>query len=147
MPEFMSNTWRCGAPESAEAAAPAARFDQALARARADKRAALATYLPVGYPDPAGSQRILHSLSEVSDFIELGWPYTDPWLDGPLISRASAQALAAGFRAHHLFEAIRSLSSSRASLLVMSYYQPLARYGDTSRQRPRGSRGLGCDPS
>ncbi|MCX4681628.1 tryptophan synthase subunit alpha [Streptomyces sp. NBC_01433] len=100
-----------------------------LARARADNRAALATYLPAGYPNQTQSLRILHRLAEVSDVIELGWPYSEPTLDGPVIQRAGAQALAAGFRVRHLLASIRSLAASPASVLVMAYFPPLFKYG------------------
>jgi tryptophan synthase alpha chain len=52
-----------------------ARFDQVLARIRADNRAALATYLPAGYPNQAQSLWVLPRLAEVADAIELGRPY------------------------------------------------------------------------
>ncbi|MDF3303198.1 tryptophan synthase subunit alpha [Streptomyces tropicalis] len=106
-----------------------ARFDQVLAQARASNRAALATYLPAGYPTQAQSLRILHRLAEVTDVIELGWPYSEPSLDGPVIQRAAAQSLAAGFRVRHLLESIHFLAASPASVLVMAYYPPLFKYG------------------
>ncbi|MGP3953486.1 tryptophan synthase subunit alpha [Streptomyces sp. 7N604] len=126
----MISTWRGGStPPSPPGAWPAARLDRTFAAARGEGRAALATYLPVGYPTPSQSLRILHRLAETADVIELGWPYSDPMMDGPVIQRAATQALAAGFRARHLIAAIRDLASAPASLLVMSYYGPLARYG------------------
>jgi tryptophan synthase alpha chain len=126
----MNATWRGTSPppEGPAPGAPA-RFDQVLARARADNRAALATYLPAGYPNQAQSLRILHRLAEVTDVIELGWPYSEPSLDGPVIQRAGAQSLAAGFRVRHLLESIRSLATSPASVLVMAYFPPLFKYG------------------
>ncbi|MET8816529.1 tryptophan synthase subunit alpha [Streptomyces sp. NPDC004549] len=126
----MNATWRAPSrPQAGPAPGPPARFDQVLARARADNRAALATYLPAGYPSQAQSLRILHRLAEVSDVIELGWPYSEPTLDGPVIQRAAAQSLAAGFRVRHLLESIRSLATSPASVLVMAYFPPLYKYG------------------
>lgn len=53
----------------------AVRFDQVLARTRAGNRAALATYLPAGYPNQTQRLGILHRLAEVTDVIDLGWPY------------------------------------------------------------------------
>ncbi len=106
-----------------------ARFDQVLAHARAGNRAALATYLPAGYPTQAQSLRILHRLAEVTDVIELGWPYSEPSLDGKVIQKAAARSLAAGFRVRHLLETIHSLAASSASVLVMAYYPPLFKYG------------------
>ncbi|MCX4826369.1 tryptophan synthase subunit alpha [Streptomyces sp. NBC_01142] len=126
----MNATWRGTSPppEGPAPGAPA-RFDQVLARARADNRAALATYLPAGYPNQAQSLRILHRLAGVTDVIELGWPFSEPTLDGPVIQRAGAQSLAGGFRVRHLLEIIRSLATSPASVLVMAYFPPLFKYG------------------
>ncbi|MCQ1580417.1 tryptophan synthase subunit alpha [Streptomyces parvus] len=126
----MNATWRgTNRPPAGPASDASARFDQVLAHARADNRAALATYLPAGYPTQAQSLRIMHRLAEVTDVIELGWPYSEPTMDGPVIQRAAAQSLAAGFRVRHLLESIRSLATSPASVLVMAYFPPLFKYG------------------
>lgn len=126
----MKATWLgTSCPPADLAPGPPARFDQVLARARADNRAALATYLPAGYPTQVQSLRILHRLAEISDVIEVGWPYSEPILDGPVIRRASSQSLAAGFRVSHLLDSVRSLAMSPASVLVMAYYPPLYQYG------------------
>ncbi|MFF1733740.1 tryptophan synthase subunit alpha [Streptomyces sp. NPDC058247] len=107
-----------------------ARLDQALALARSQGRAALATYLPVGYPNRADSMDALHLLAQASDVVELGVPHVAPVLDGPVIRRASAQALAGGFRMQDLITAARELSAASATaLLVMSYWHPISRYG------------------
>ncbi|MFI0813595.1 tryptophan synthase subunit alpha [Streptomyces echinatus] len=72
----MNATWRgTRRPPAGPVPGAPARFDQVLARACADNRAALATYLPVGYPNQARSLRILHRLAEVTDVVELGWPH------------------------------------------------------------------------
>lgn len=110
--------------------APGARLDQVLAAAAAEGRAALATYVPVGYPTMAESMDTLRQLARYSDIIELGIPHTDPVFDGPVIQQAAAQALASGFQMADLFAAVRDLSaSSGAALLVMSYWGPISSYG------------------
>ncbi|HWU11001.1 MAG TPA: tryptophan synthase subunit alpha [Streptomyces sp.] len=88
----------------------------------------LGAYLPAGYPDRATSLDLLHQLALASDVVEVGWPYTDPMMDGPVIQEAGAQALAAGFTVRHLMETVRSLAPI-THVLVMGYYQPLYRYG------------------
>lgn len=88
----------------------------------------LAAYLPAGYPDPATSLDLLHQLAASADILEVGWPYTDPMMDGPVIQQAGAQALAAGFTVRHLMQTVRSLAPV-THVLVMGYYQPVYRYG------------------
>jgi tryptophan synthase alpha chain len=100
----------------------------AFATARADGRAALAAYWPVGYPTVDQSMDALHAISAHTDILELGVPFSDPMLDGPTIQHAMAQALAHGFRMRHLFAAIRELAASSA-VLVMTYWQPVAHFG------------------
>ncbi|WP_051853233.1 tryptophan synthase subunit alpha [Streptomyces sp. NRRL S-146] len=108
----------------------ASRLDQVFAATRAQGRAALAAYLPVGFPTFSQSMDALHAVAAHADVLELGVPFSDPMMDGPIIQQATAQSLAGGFRMRHLFEAARQLSAtSAAALLVMTYWQPVARYG------------------
>ncbi|MFD9773386.1 tryptophan synthase subunit alpha [[Kitasatospora] papulosa] len=109
---------------------PASRLEQALANARGEGRAALAAYLPAGYPTLDQSLDALHLLATTADVIEIGLPYTDPLMDGPVIQHAAAQALRAGFRTEHLFTTVRELAAaSRTALVVMTYWQPVHHYG------------------
>ncbi|MFJ2627688.1 tryptophan synthase subunit alpha [Streptomyces sp. NPDC087532] len=116
----MSDETRPG-PERGRAAA-------ALDEAFCTSRPLLAAYLPAGYPTPAASLDLLHQLASQADILEVGWPYSDPLMDGPVIQQAAAQALAAGFTIRHLLRTVRSLAG-HAHVLVMGYYQPLHRYG------------------
>ncbi|MFD7379955.1 tryptophan synthase subunit alpha [Streptomyces mirabilis] len=110
-----------------------AALQRAIEAAQAQDRCALATYLPVGYPDRIRGMDALHLLAQTADVIELGVPYAAGGFDGPVIQKASRTALAEGFRMDDLFAAARELSatsaSSTAALLVMSYWQPIHAYG------------------
>lgn len=109
---------------------PRLRSGAALDTARAQGRAALIGYLPVGYPDLAGSIDAARTLIDHgADMIELGLPYSDPVMDGPVIQRAAGAALAAGHRTHQVFEAVEALSGRGAAILVMSYWNPVLAYG------------------
>ena len=58
-------------------------------------RAALIGYLPVGYPSVEGSIQAMVAMIEAGvDVIEVGIPYSDPVLDGPVIQQAAEAALA-----------------------------------------------------
>ncbi|MDR0594907.1 MAG: tryptophan synthase subunit alpha [Bifidobacteriaceae bacterium] len=103
----------------------------AIARARAEGRAALIAYLPCGYPSLAGSVDACRALIRGgADVIELGLPYSDPVMDGPVIGQAVTAALAAGFRVDDLFEAVAELAPSGRPVEVMTYYNPVFRRGD-----------------
>lgn len=102
----------------------------ALSIARAEGRAALIGYLPVGYPDLAGSIDAARTLIDRgADMIELGLPYSDPVMDGPVIQKAAGASLAGGNRTRHVIEAVDALSGRGAAILVMSYWNPILAYG------------------
>ncbi|MEV6496214.1 tryptophan synthase subunit alpha [Streptomyces prunicolor] len=108
----------------------AAGLDHALARSRAEQRAALGLYLPVGYPTRAAGLDALHLMAKHADVLQLGVPHTDPVLDGPVIRRAAAQALDAGFRMRDLFDAATELTAAgTTAVLAMSYWTPIEVYG------------------
>ncbi|MER6684633.1 hypothetical protein [Streptomyces olivaceoviridis] len=62
---------------------PATRLDQVLASSRAQGRAALGLYLPVGYPTLPISLDALHLMGQTADILELGVPHhvSDRWSD------------------------------------------------------------------
>ncbi|AXH95110.1 tryptophan synthase subunit alpha [Ornithinimicrobium avium] len=105
-------------------------LEQVFARCRDEERAALVAYLPAGYPDLATSVAAVRAAAEAgADVVEVGVPYTDPLMDGPVIQRAASQALAGGFRLAHIFEVVRAVQEAGAVPVVMSYWNPVLRYG------------------
>lgn len=101
-----------------------------FATARAESRAALIGYLPAGFPTVAGSQDYLRAMVESGcDLVEVGLPYSDPVMDGPTIQAAAEQALSAGFRVRDLFDVVSSVTSAGGRAVVMTYWNPVLRYG------------------
>lgn len=97
---------------------------------RAQGRAALIGYLPVGYPDVAGSVEAMRAMVEGGvDVVEAGLPYSDPLMDGPVIQRATQQALDNGARTRDAFTAIRGVVETGAPAVVMTYWNLIDRYG------------------
>jgi len=121
---------------------PRLRSGEVLDRARSENRAALIGYLPVGYPDLERSieaARVL--IDHGADMIELGLPYSDPVMDGPVIQQAASAALAGGTRTRHVLEAVRALSGRGAAILVMSYWNPILAYGPEAFARDLAAAG------
>ncbi|MEO6144093.1 MAG: tryptophan synthase subunit alpha [Dermatophilaceae bacterium] len=101
-----------------------------LAKAKAQGRAALVGYLPVGFPDVQGSIDAMVAMVEAGvDIVEIGVPYTDPLMDGPVIQHAVDVALKGGTRLRDVFTAVRAVADAGVPALVMTYWNPVLRYG------------------
>ncbi|MDO5495214.1 MAG: tryptophan synthase subunit alpha [bacterium] len=92
--------------------------------------AAFVAYLTVGYPDLATSIEAGRALIDSGvDAIEFGLPYSDPGMDGAIIQRTGQHALDAGTRTRHVMKAVEALAPLGAPILVMTYFNPVFRYG------------------
>ncbi len=99
-------------------------------KAAADGRAALIGYLPAGFPSVEGAIAAATAMAEAgADMIEIGLPYTDPLIDGPVIQEAVHRALTAGVRIADVLHTVRALASDGVPVLVMTYWNPVDRYG------------------
>jgi tryptophan synthase alpha chain len=97
---------------------------------REDNRAALIGYLPTGYPDMRTSVDAMIALVESGcDLIEVGVPYSDPGMDGPTIARATEAALRGGVRVRDTLAAVEAISLAGGRAVVMTYWNPVLRYG------------------
>ncbi len=105
------------------------RLAELFERCRAENRAALIGYLPVGFPSYQESvDGMLAMVAGGVDAVEVGVPYTDPGMDGPVIQVAVDEALRAGSRVAHVFDAVRAVSAV-APVVVMGYWNPIEKYG------------------
>ncbi|WP_026918978.1 tryptophan synthase subunit alpha [Gordonia shandongensis] len=110
--------------------APASRLGETFAACRAEDRAALIGYFPVGYPDLATSLDTVRTMVAVGcDIVEIGVPYSDPVMDGPTIARAAETALSAGTRVRDVFTAAEAIADAGAKPVVMSYWNLVLKYG------------------
>jgi tryptophan synthase, alpha subunit len=103
----------------------------AIRRARAERGGALVGYLPAGFPDLSTSIDAAVALAQHGvDVIELGLPYSDPVMDGPVIQAATQQALRNGFRLRDGFEAVRRITEQvDVPVVQMTYWNPVYQYG------------------
>jgi len=101
-----------------------------LAKCAAENRAALIGYLPVGYPDvPTSIEAMRAMVAGGCDIIEVGVPYSDPGMDGPTIQRAVDPAVRAGVGLTDALAAVRGVVDAGAAAVIMSYWNPVVRYG------------------
>ncbi|KQW53295.1 tryptophan synthase subunit alpha [Nocardioides sp. Root1257] len=117
----------------------------AFDEARAEDRAALVGYLPAGFPDVAGSIEALRTMVDAGcDVIEVGLPYSDPVMDGPIIQRAVQQALDTGFRVDDVFRVVEAVAATGTPTLVMTSWNPIERRGvDRFAQQVQDAGGAG----
>jgi tryptophan synthase alpha chain len=93
-------------------------------------RAALIGYLPTGYPDVQTSINAMTALVDAGcDLIEVGIAYSDPGMDGPTIAAATDIALQRGVRVRDALKAVEAISNRGGCAVVMSYWNPVLRYG------------------
>lgn len=102
-----------------------------LAQAKKENRAALIAYLPAGFPTVAGGIAAIRAvLDSGADIFEVGLPHSDPVLDGPVIQTADDIALRGGVRIADVIRTVREVHRATGKpILVMSYWNPIARYG------------------
>jgi tryptophan synthase alpha chain len=104
---------------------------ETIAAKKATGEGALIGYLPIGFPTLEDSIDAAVALVEEGvDILELGVPYSDPIMDGPVIQAATSKALEGGFRLSHVFQAVSAVTSRvDAPVLVMTYWNPVIQYG------------------
>lgn len=95
------------------------------------KKNILSIYYTAGYPSLGDTLEIAEALeASGADLLEIGFPYSDPVADGPVIQASSKQALDNGMDLPLLFEQLRDLRS-RVSIpvLLMGYVNPMLQFG------------------
>ena len=98
---------------------------------RAEDRAALLPYLTVGIPDASSSVAMFEAMAEAgADGFEIGIPYADPLMDGPVIADAAKRSLAAGMTiARALDITSEVVASTGKPVLLMTYTNPVLHFG------------------
>jgi tryptophan synthase alpha chain len=108
------------------------RIDTRFAALKAERRAALVTFVMAGDPDHATSLEIIKALPKAgADLIEIGMPFTDPMADGPAIQAAGLRALKGGETLHTTIDLVRDFRKTDPStpIILMGYFNPIFIYG------------------
>lgn len=114
----------------------------AFGKAAADDRAALVGYLPAGFPDKQTAIRAALAMAEAgADVIEVGLPYSDPLMDGPVIADAVYRALKGGTRITDVFDTVSAIAETGTAALIMTYWNPVDRYGTEAFARDLANAG------
>jgi len=91
----------------------------------------LSIYYTAGYPDLGDTVAIAEALEKAgADMLEIGFPYSDPVADGPVIQASSKQSLDQGMDLNLLFEQLKELRKNvTIPVLLMGYVNPVLQYG------------------
>lgn len=91
----------------------------------------LSIYYTAGYPNLQDTLTIARELESAgADMLEIGFPYSDPVADGPVIQASSKKALDNGMDLRILFEQLKDLRQFvKIPVLLMGYVNPLLQYG------------------
>ena len=94
------------------------------------KKDILSIYYTAGYPNLTDTLKIAEALEQSgADFLEIGFPYSDPVADGPTIQASSKQSLDQGMTLTILFEQLKDLRKTvTIPILLMGYVNPVLQY-------------------
>lgn len=99
-------------------------------KARAQDHAAFVAYLSGGFPDVQGSIDAAKTVIDAgADIVEIGFPYSDPTMDGLVIQEAGKKALERGLKRGDMFRIVEEVATTGAAVVIMTYYNPIFVYG------------------
>ena len=99
-------------------------------KTRSENRAALIAYIPAGFPNLRYCEKAISVLADSGiDAIEIGFPYSDPVMDGPTIQQAAEISLRGGTGVTEVFSTVKFAHDAHLPTVVMTYWNPIERYG------------------
>lgn len=99
---------------------------------RKNKNDILSVYFTAGFPKLGDTAKIIKNLDEAgADMIEIGFPFSDPLADGPVIQQSSAEAIAGGMSLEVLFRSLEDIRRyTQIPLVLMGYLNPVLQFGE-----------------
>lgn len=96
-----------------------------------ESKETLVGYFPAGFPSVSESIDACVAMCQNGvDILEIGIPYSDPVMDGPVIQEVTEIAISNGFRLSEIFEVVRGVTARvDTPVLVMSYWNPVISFG------------------
>ena len=103
---------------------------ETFTKAKSENRAVLIAYLPAGFPSIEGSIQIINEMFKNGvDVIEVGVPYSDPLMDGPVIQEAVDIALSHKTGINEVMHVVNKVAENKKPVLTMSYWSPIEKWG------------------
>ena len=108
-------------------------IDDLFRRLRADGRKAFMPFVTAGDPDAAFTRDLLPAVAESgANLIEVGFPFSDPIADGPVIQASYTRALEKGLKLADVFAAVRDVTARpgwQTPLVAMASYSLMFKKG------------------
>jgi len=120
------------------------RIEKRFEKLKSEKQGAFMPYLTAGDPSAEITLDLVLALEKAgADIIEFGVPFSDPIADGPVIQRATERALAEHMTLRKVLGLVKEIRRrSEIPLLLMSYYNPMLRYGLAQLARDAADSGI-----
>ena len=96
-----------------------------------DHGKAFVAFITCGDPDLETTAKAVRAMAEGgADLIELGFPFSDPTAEGPVIQSANVRALSAGTTTDKIFEMVKKLRNDvKIPMVFMTYANVVFSYG------------------
>jgi tryptophan synthase alpha chain len=110
------------------------RIKLAFEKCKKEKRPALITYIVAGDDNKKNSLKILNTIANYADIIELGFPHNTPIADGGQIQGSSYRALKNGIKLENVFQIVKSFKKSHQQIpvILMGYYNLIYQNGENN---------------
>jgi tryptophan synthase alpha chain len=124
---------------------PSEHITAAIERQTAAGKLALVGFITAGFPTRADFVEQLEAVMSACDVVEIGVPFSDPMADGSTVQHASFVALQGGVTLPWILETLARRAPHPAPVLLMSYLNPLLRFGVESLPAAAARAGVaGC---
>ena len=105
-------------------------LEEVFASAKNENRAALIGFITAGFPSKSTTVEVAKEMVLGGvDIIEVGFPYSDPVMDGPVIQAAGEVALSGGTKSADVLEIVSEITKLGVPVLVMTYWNPIEKFG------------------
>ena len=108
------------------------KISLAFKKCREEKRPALITYTVAGDNNKKNSLKILNTIAQHADILELGFPHNTPIADGGQIQGSSYRALKNGIKLKDVFQIVKKFKKVNPlkPIILMGYYNLVYQNGE-----------------
>jgi len=110
------------------------KISLAFKKCREEKRPALITYTVAGDNNKKNSLKILNTIAQHADILELGFPHNTPIADGGQIQGSSYRALKNGIKLKDVFQIVKKFKKINRlkPIILMGYYNLIFQIGENN---------------